>query len=1310
MGGLRLAGPFRGLLPYTEADSSVFFGREGDQRALLDALQRQANEPVLVTGETGVGKTSLLRASVAQAAASCAFTSVYLEVGPYWRSQTPEALSQTLGEPVNTLDDISRVVRTKTATRGTAPLIVLDHVEQLLWLPRPALDQLLRLLANLAATPRTRLVLAVDLGYSHALGRLGQAATKMLGGPTIELQRLQRDHAAQIVEQTVLAGGGYIEAGLAELIAEDLADKGQILPAALQVVGHALMRRGASKIASYRRMGGAQTLIETYVDDLVGDFNRSLALRLLMAFIEEPNPRAYLSVATIAEHAGASTQLVEESLGRLVEAGLLAAPNPPRSYALAHPYLLPLVRDACAPLRRGRSRARRRLRTRTDGQQVLRPHELLSTARHLGTALDPREQQAVWRSRRFWTRAFLIALSVPPLLTLLLFVSNVTGSFVDVRQTHDGVRRYVVRRGRPSLSWSFRLAPTLGSLVVDSDFSMTSLNPALQRAVHQKKLAGSMLSRQASVPTWFSSAVDGLPLARKGAWLLLAGSPEGIPLLVKASSDARTMPLAAQLLVTLAHKAAQTEAVLAMCLRDPRTSLRLWVLDRAQHLAPAARQRLLAQGGHDKHADVRLAALQYAAALSQDMRPMIESGLSDPDPRLRKAGLDALSRLESSAPDQAFLLLHRLQHSRSTLTPAVAAALAKSRETLLKSALRPIVAKLARQLEHSADDSYRLAIATTLGQLSGQMDQIQLNNIATTLVSDRHLRVKAIGLGLKAHSAVDSNELEALLQLSRAYSAPRKEAQEKRYAAAGGLGYIDKAHTQRVLPVLKRLLRDPARTVRGAAVRSLMRLGWSGLNEVLSAVKNGPADLASAAVEQICRQGGDRRWVTAVLATTWHSERRAARLQALSCVNKLTRANPRLAMWLADQAITVDDRQVRLGGTAAVAAAVHRSGARLARLVRAYLRLGDNAVRVALLERVSGAIPSRPAFLFDIVMRYRNDPSAALRATLATMIGKVASRPNQAIDALLPLLRDRQAGVRLAALRALPRLVPSGKGTNDSRVEQALQAVLDPSGHRQAESIAAVRAAARLQITSVLQSAVRHPRPRVRREAVARLAESGGGPETVRRLSNAVHDADFEVQRSAVLGLALRAKVFGISAAKAIWNCAQSEDARLSELAFIALGKLQGAKVRQWVQARLETQLDHRSDLQRRRAIATIGALWRPGTKLPARVVSAIFDRSYDVRSAAREAVARHLAKHGKRERLWRKLHASRRHASVRRTMMLALAYEARANGSKWLATRLQDTAATQPFVARTATRLALTLARGPAVSLDSVVGWLYGW
>src|SRR5205823_10272465 len=62
--GMRLQGenPYRGLRPFEEEHRAAFFGRDTEVREITEALRSMRF--VLVAGDSGVGKSSLLRAGV----------------------------------------------------------------------------------------------------------------------------------------------------------------------------------------------------------------------------------------------------------------------------------------------------------------------------------------------------------------------------------------------------------------------------------------------------------------------------------------------------------------------------------------------------------------------------------------------------------------------------------------------------------------------------------------------------------------------------------------------------------------------------------------------------------------------------------------------------------------------------------------------------------------------------------------------------------------------------------------------------------------------------------------------------------------------------------------------------------------------------------------------------------------------------------------------------------------------------------------------------------------------------------------------
>ncbi len=298
--------PYRGLSVYEPHDADLFFGRDEDVAAVLDLLDRTGF--VTVTGPSGIGKSSLLRAGVI----------------PELRRR---GLDPVLLGPTATPDEIP------AASRG-APL-VLDDIGRAFGDPERAAS-LAAALAD-AHAAGTRIVIAVQslqldaCAAQPTIGALVGAGLHLLAPLTAEAIRA-------VVEQPALRSGLTIEHGLVDVVLHDAARVDMALP----LLSHALA-------ATWERREGTTLTIEAYesTGGLLGAVARSaerlylnlgaaerVECRALMRRLVEVGPEGSLALHPADPAMVRAAPARAEAMARLVAARLVVARED--GYHLAH--------------------------------------------------------------------------------------------------------------------------------------------------------------------------------------------------------------------------------------------------------------------------------------------------------------------------------------------------------------------------------------------------------------------------------------------------------------------------------------------------------------------------------------------------------------------------------------------------------------------------------------------------------------------------------------------------------------------------------------------------------------------------------------------------------------------------------------------------------------------------------------------------------------------------------------------------------------------------------------------------------------
>lgn len=197
--------PFRGLAPYGESDAGVFPAR-GTESAAVAALL-QDHRRIIVVGEPGCGKSSLISAGVVPSLRAQGYTVSGVRGSARAARPDDDSLAQ-------------RLRREAEANPGGRHLLVLDQVEEIL--AATGGEEALALLAASTLAPATRVVLVMRPDTWGMLLADGRYARLTAAESTYTLSPLDRDALRTVLSAAEQGTPATYEDGLSELILQDL--------------------------------------------------------------------------------------------------------------------------------------------------------------------------------------------------------------------------------------------------------------------------------------------------------------------------------------------------------------------------------------------------------------------------------------------------------------------------------------------------------------------------------------------------------------------------------------------------------------------------------------------------------------------------------------------------------------------------------------------------------------------------------------------------------------------------------------------------------------------------------------------------------------------------------------------------------------------------------------------------------------------------------------------------------------------------------------------------------------------------------
>jgi CHASE2 domain-containing sensor protein len=391
--------PYQGIVPYSEADAEWFFGRDESREIVIDNLR--AYRVSVFFGESGVGKTSVLRASVlprlraeaertlAASGAPEAVAVVFAE----WSVEDPlaalkeairrefAALSPELSAdpPTGKLADV--VVAWCERARGTL-FLILDQFEEffLYHAGEPAGRQFEE---ELTAAVRSREAdMNILLGIREdALAKLDRLQARIPGllDNLLRLEHLDREAACEAIEGPLERwyetepGEAPIEDELVQAILTQVealnmtgvaAGGGGRIPGTggeagieapyLQLVLTRIWEEERAldsklmRLETLQRLGGSERIVRTHLDEVLRAFSRgdrAIAAKAFRFLVTPSGTKTALKPNDLAAYAGVRAQKLEPLLAALASEPRILRPVAGGAYEIYHDVLAAAILD-----------------------------------------------------------------------------------------------------------------------------------------------------------------------------------------------------------------------------------------------------------------------------------------------------------------------------------------------------------------------------------------------------------------------------------------------------------------------------------------------------------------------------------------------------------------------------------------------------------------------------------------------------------------------------------------------------------------------------------------------------------------------------------------------------------------------------------------------------------------------------------------------------------------------------------------------------------------------------------------------------
>lgn len=331
--------PYKYLDYFDPQDHDNFFGRQSDVERYLGYIRK--NELIVMYGESGVGKTSLIRAGLIPRLINEGYIPVYgrcfdlpAEIVFKCTQEVVAQLDPTRpGASASTLKGFFQ----KQKHLGRRFVVFIDQFEEFFISPRfgPSdhskfIDQLIDCLNHM---PRLELTIVLSLRreYFVELGRF-KTRLKELYDNAFELRKLIKEEVKDAIVEPASRLGIAYEPELIEKLVRDIYQEGEYNTPHIQIVCDKLIRSleaPSARVISldlYERLGRAESILRDYLKDELARFapeRREAVESILEEMVTTRGTKTVSTVEEIALHCRLPKSKVEALLSDLIDRRLL---------------------------------------------------------------------------------------------------------------------------------------------------------------------------------------------------------------------------------------------------------------------------------------------------------------------------------------------------------------------------------------------------------------------------------------------------------------------------------------------------------------------------------------------------------------------------------------------------------------------------------------------------------------------------------------------------------------------------------------------------------------------------------------------------------------------------------------------------------------------------------------------------------------------------------------------------------------------------------------------------------------------------